>query len=361
MAQFSIPGVAIRGISACVPPAVDENSKLNIYEDSAEVEKVIATTGVERKHVLTDGITASDLCLTAAKRLLHDLGWESESIDALVYVTQTPDYNNQPTSFVMHDKLGLPEDCMCVDLYHGCPGWVIGLSQVCSLLSASHLRRALLLDGDAITKMNYPLDRESRPLFGDCGTATAVEYDPSNGGGNINFVIGSRSKDGASLIHEIGGYRKPFTPETFNKEYRMLQGEGLPDADADVMDGMSVFSFGITVPPKSIKKLCESFGIDLNDVDKVVLHQANEFMLKKIVKKLKVDSDKVPMSLRDYGNTTSASIPLTIVSQCGKEYASQKLRTVCCGFGTGLSWGTACFETDHIVCPEVLIYDNSNK
>lgn len=141
----------------------------------------------------------------------------------------------------------------------------------------------------------------------------------------------------------------------------MLNGIVSPDADASVMDGMSVFSFGISVPPKSIKQICEHYDIKLEDVDKVILHQANAFMLKKIVKKLKIDPAKAPMSLRDYGNTTSASIPLTIVSQCAKDYSASRQKTVCCGFGTGLSWATAYFETENIVCPDVIVYNKDNN
>lgn len=136
----------------------------------------------------------------------------------------------------------------------------------------------------------------------------------------------------------------------------MLSGElSVEDVD-DTMDGMSVFSFGITTPPKSVKQMCEQFNIDLQNVDKLVLHQANKFMVNKIAKKLKVDMEKVPSCLKDYGNTTSTSIPLTIVTQCHDEYSTKKLTTVGCAFGTGLSWGSVYFETDHIVCPEIINY-----
>ena len=122
------------------------------------------------------------------------------------------------------------------------------------------------------------------------------------------------------------------------------------------MDGMSVFSFGITAPPRSIKSLCTEFNIDLNEVDKVVIHQANLFMLQKIVKMLKIDPEKAPSCLKEYGNTTSTSIPLNMVSQCHKEYSTQKIKSVVCGFGTGLSWASAYFETENIVIPEVIVY-----
>lgn len=354
MAFLKIPNVAIRGISACVPSKVEENRNIPFYTPE-ECDKIIESTGVERKHIVrgTD-ITASDLCLKATEKLLDELGWERESIAALCYVTQTSDYINQPTGFVLHDKLGLSQACMVLDIFHGCPGWVVGLSAISSLMSHGSLNRVLFVVGDNITSQQYPQDREARPLFGDAGSATALEYDVNAPA--ILFNIGSNSKDGETLIRKKGGYRNPHTLESYEKELALLRGDLSTDDLDDNMDGMSVFSFGISTPPKSIKKLCEEYELDLSGVDKVVLHQANKFMINKIAKKLKVDLNKVPSCLKDYGNTTNSSIPLTIVTQCNKEYSSEKLSTLSCGFGTGLSWGTVYFETDHIVCPDIINY-----
>lgn len=354
MAFLKIPNVAIRGISACVPPKVEENRDVKFYSPG-EAEKVIESTGVERKHIVADsGITASDLCLKACEKLIEELGWERDSIDMICNVTQTSDYTNHPNVFVLHEKLGLKEDCMSLDLYHGCPGWVVGLSSATALVSMGSIKRALLLVGDVITSVQGGLDRESRPLFGDAGTATALEFEE-----NIHplfFEIGTNSKDGVSLIVHKGGVREPHTVESYKQWLQVLNGSLSPEGVADQMDGMSVFSFGITTPPKSIKKLCEHFDINLVDVDKLVLHQANKFMINKIAKKLKVNFEKVPSCLKNYGNTTNSSIPLTIVTQCRQEYASRKLRTVSCGFGTGLAWGSVYFETENIVCPEIVTY-----
>lgn len=134
MPYLKVNNVAIRGISACVPPKVEENISLPIYATKEDAEKVIATTGVERKHIVSDGITASDLCLQAAQKLIEELDWDKDSIDALCFVTQTPDYINQPNSFTIHDRLNLKEDCMFLDLYHGCPGWVMGLQTLSALM-----------------------------------------------------------------------------------------------------------------------------------------------------------------------------------------------------------------------------------
>ena len=353
MAFLSIPNVAIKGISACVPPKVEENRDIPFYTPE-EAEKVIATTGVERKHIVSDGITASDLCLKACQRLMEELGWEADTVDMICNVTQTSDYINHPNVFVLHEKLGLKQDCMSLDLFHGCPGWVIGLSTAASLLSHGTMKRALLVDGDCISTIQYAYDHESRPLFGDCGTATALEFDEQTA--PLLFQTGSNGTDGKALIREIGAHRKPFTLETFAKEQDKLSGKIQVTEDEQLMDGMSVFAFGISTPPKSMKQLCEHYGKELTDIDKVVIHQANKFMVNKIAKKLKVDPNRVPFSLREYGNTTSATIPLTIVSQCGKEYAEQHLSTIACGFGTGLSWATVYFETEHLMCPDVIIY-----
>lgn len=354
MAFLKIPNVAIKGISACVPPIVEENKDIPYYTPD-ECGKIIDSTGVERKHIVgNSGITASDLCLKACERLISDLAWERDSIDALCYVTQTPDYINQPTGFVMHDKLELSSSCMVLDLFHGCPGWVVGLSAISSLISHGSLHRVLFVVGDNITSQQYPQDRESRPLFGDAGSATALEFDEN--AAPLYFNIGSNSKDGGSLIRKKGAYRQPHTLETYQKELGMLSGELSCDDVDDNMDGMSVFSFGISTPPKSIKQLCEKYEIELDGIDKLVLHQANKFMINKIAKKLKVAPAKVPSCLKDYGNTTNSSIPLTIVTQCNKDYSSKKITSIGCGFGTGLSWGAVWFETDHIVCPEIINY-----
>lgn len=354
MAFLKIPNVAIKGISACVPPKVEENKDIPFYTPE-EADKVIESTGVERKHIVADsGITASDLCLKAAEKLIADLGWEKDSIDLICNVTQTSDFTNHPNVFVVHEKLGLKNDCMSLDLYHGCPGWVIGLSSAAALVSHGLIKRALLLDGDNITSVQARLDRESRPLFGDCGTATALEFDESTS--PLYFQTGTNSKDGEALIHHKGGMREPHTLDSYTQWLEMLDGELSPEGIEDQMDGMSVFSFGITTPPKSIKQLCEHFGVNIEDVDKLVLHQANLFMVNKIAKKLKMNPEKVPSCLKDYGNTTSTSIPLTIVTQCKEDYSTSKQKTLACAFGTGLAWASVYFETEYIICPNIVIY-----
>lgn len=353
MAFLKIENVSIKGISACVPPMVEENKDIPFYAPG-EAEQVIEATGIERRHIATPDICVSDLCLRAAEKLLDELRWNRESIDLLALCTQNPDYHNHPTSFLVHEQLGLKEHTMCMDFFHGCPGWVVSLSGVASIISGGVIKRAVLLVGDTVTKDQNRADRETWPLFGDCCTATALEYTP--GVPAMYFNNGTQSDGGKALILTQGGYRNPYTHETLEIELMRRAGTLTKNQSTDNMDGMDVFSFAITKIPKALKKLCSEFDIEIDNVDNLVLHQANKLIIDAIAKRLKIPTEKVPLSLRDYGNTTSASIPLTIVHACKREYSSGKQRTLVCGFGNGLSWGSAFFETEKIVLPDVVVY-----
>jgi 3-oxoacyl-[acyl-carrier-protein] synthase-3 len=319
-----------------------------------EAADVVKSTGIERKHVCRNGETGSDLSIKAAEKLIEELGWDKASIDLLCFVTQCPDYLNHPTSFVVHEQLGLSESCACLDLYHGCPGWVTGLNTVAHILSAGSIKRALLCVADTISLHTAVNDRGSRPLFGDAGTVTALEYDEKVA--EMKFSSITKSADGKALIWKNGGEKNPWNMGTL--KFELDRRAGLIDMDLveDKMDGMDVFAFAITTVPKAIKKMCENFSIDRTNVDKLVLHQANKLMLETIAKRLKEDSSKLPMCLNEYGNTTQASIPLTIVSECAEEYATKPMKTIACGFGTGLACATVYFETQNIVCPKVILY-----
>lgn len=353
MAFLKVENVAIKGISACVPPSVEENKDIPFYAPG-EAEKIISSTGIERRHIAGPDICVSDLCFRAAERLIEELGWEKDSIDLLALCTQNPDYRNQPTSFLVHERLGLNDSTMCLDFFHGCPGWVMSLSSVSSMLSASGIKRALLLVGDTVSKDQNQASHESRPLFGDCCTATALEYEP--GAPAMLFNNGTMSDGGKALILTQGGYRNPYSHETLEIELARRAGT-LSQGQADDMDGMDVFSFAITKVPKALKKLCAEYEINIEDVDHLVLHQANKLIVDAVAKRLKMPTEKVPLGLREYGNTTSASIPLTIVSECAEAYRNGKQKALVCGFGTGLSWGSAYLETNNIVVPEVIIYE----
>ena len=346
MAFLEFKNVRIAGISAGVPKYVASN--LHPLADdgiSSEYtpEAFVETTGVLERR-LSDNLTTSDLCYNAAEKLIADLGWDKSEIEALVFVSQTADYILPATACILQDRLGLSKECYAEDIALGCSGWVYGLSNVASLLQNGTVKKALLLAGDAKKRAKGSRD----PLFGHAGTVTAVEF--QEGAESLKFHFGTDGKGYDAIITPDGGSRNQVSSESFRLE--TIDGKQMHRMQTR-MKGMDVFAFGITTAPKSIKKLAEQFGFDYQDNDYFVFHQANMKMNSQIVKKLKLAPEKVPSCMYHFGNTSSASIPLTIVTELKGKCENGK-KFVCCGFGVGLSWGTVAFETDGIVVSDLV-------
>lgn len=347
MAFLEFKNVRIAGIAAGVPEFVASN--LHPLSDdgiSSEYspEAFVETTGVLERRI-SDELTTSDLCYWAAEKLIDDLQWKKEEIEAIVFVSQTADYILPATACILQDRLGLSKECYAMDVALGCSGWVYGLSNVASLVSTGAIKKALLFAGDAKKRSRSLLD----PLFGYAGTVTAIEFE--EGAKGFNFHFGTDGSGYDAIIIPDGGSRNQVSKDSFT--VREIEGKQMHRLQSH-MKGMDVFSFGITTAPKSIKKLAEHFGFDYLDADYYVFHQANMKMNNLIVKKLKLESEKVPSCMRDFGNTSSASIPLTIVTQLKGAFEDRLTRFICCGFGVGLSWGTVFFETNHIVISDLV-------
>jgi 3-oxoacyl-[acyl-carrier-protein] synthase-3 len=352
MAFIEISNVKIKGVSACVPSIKVNNNELRFEKN--ELEKLIAAIGVEHRR-LTDNITCtSDLCCRAAEELISELKWAKEEIDCLVFVSQTPDYILPATSCILQNRLGLSKECLTIDISLGCSGWIYGLSTIASLLSSSNgtLKKALLLVGDTSSKTTNQFDKTTWPLFGDAGAATALEH--SDVDEKLEFHLATDGSGMGSIIIPDGGYRNITTSHSFEtKTYE----DGVNRNNLNLaLDGMDVFSFAISKAPKSINQLIKRFDINRNDIDYYLLHQANLFLNKSICKKLNIEDGKVPSSLKEYGNTSSASIALTMVTEIRENLISKKLNHIACGFGVGLSWGSVYFKTDNIVCPKLIEY-----
>lgn len=278
------------------------------------------------------------------------MGWDKSEIEAIVFVTQTPDYILPATSCVLQQKLGLSSDCYTLDISLGCSGWVYALSVISSLLQNGTIKKGLLLAGDTITKLCSPEDKSTYPLFGDAGTATAIEYTPGSAG--MKFVFNSDGKGFETIICREGGYRSPFSQASLES---VKIDDTISRRNIDLeLDGMDVFSFGITKAPKSVKQLLEHFEISKDDIDIFSFHQANKMMNEMIRKKLKLPEGKVPYCMDEFGNTSCASIPLVLVNKEREKLCKGKLTHIACGFGVGLSWGSVWFETDKIIVPELI-------
>ncbi len=344
MAFLECKHVRIAGIAAGVPKLVYSN--LTLSAEKGEIsgnytpEAFVELTGVQERR-WSETLCTSDLCYAAAEQLIADLGWEKSDIGALFFVSQTADYVLPATACILQHRLGLSTECYAADIALGCSGWVYGLSSALSLMNTGSIRKVLLLAGDAKKRAPQPSD----PLFGSAGTVTALEYTEEEGA-SFKFHFGTDGSGYDAILMPDGGSRNQVKPETFIPE----DYEGKPMHRMQThMKGMDVFSFGITTAPKTVKKLGEHFGFDYLSYDYFLFHQANLKMNAMIAKKLKLPQEKVPMCMRHFGNTSSASIPLTLVTQLKGKVEDTPTKFLCCGFGVGLSWGTVAFETEKLV------------
>lgn len=343
MSYLTINHVKMVGLSACVPPDIEENLSLSIFSDEKEAGKVIASTGIARKRIVRPGTTASDLSIPAINKLLNSLGWEKDTVDCLIFVSQTRDYIAPITSAILQGKLGLRNDCYCLDMPLGCSGWIYGLSSIASVLSHGDLKRGLLVCAETNSTNRSPKDKTVKPLFADAATVTALEFDEN--AAPMQFEFGVDGSGYKAVCTEFGGSRNPVTQESL--EMKEVE-PGIWRRGIDmVVNGMDVFSFAIKVPPRSLQNIIEHFSIDVNNVDYLWLHQSNHYIDDRIRKKMKIPEEKVPYCLEDYGNTTCASIPLTMVVCSAKELMNSRKENLACGFGVGLAWGSAHFMTDH--------------
>jgi len=349
MPSFLIEHIAVKGIAASVPKHIERNEHYP-YLNREDINKFIELTGIEERRVASDQICTSDLCKAAAERLIEDLNWDKSEIDILVFISQTPDYILPNTAPLLQERLGLSKACMAFDIPLGCSGYVYGLSVISGMMKAAGLRKGLLLAGDTITKYNSPKDKSAMPLFGDAGSATALQFDTH--APNLQFDLGTDGSGYMAIIIPDGAARNKTTAASL--EAKMVE-EGIERNNCQLaLEGMDVFSFGITTVPKAVNNLIKHFNLDIANVDHFVFHQANGMMNKMIAKKLKLPEEKVPYSLKNFGNTSCATIPLTIVTNLKKQMETKPTSLVLCGFGVGLSWGSVHLQTNKIIITDLL-------
>ena len=336
MAIIRFNNIGIRAISACVPKTVISNRDLGYLLPEEEIEKMIESIGIEERRIADADCCSSDLCYRAAEQLIRENAIIPESIDALIFVSQTSDYHQPATAPILQNRLGLSKETITFDINLACSGYVYGLSTAFAYANTG--MRVLLLVGETMSKIVSSKDKVNYPLFGDGGTATLVER------GEYGEAIFSLHSDGSgAMVMNVpyGGFRNQSSIEGLKEEV---------DSDGSIrtgeqfrMDGMGVFNFGMKEEPKDIKHLLAECDMNMNQVDLLIYHQANKFMTDFFSKKLKLSSDKTPYSLRHFGNTSSASIPLTIVSELKNGYP-QREHTILSGFGAGLSWGSVMLD-----------------
>ncbi len=349
MAQFTIHNIRIKGMAAAVPKKEVSNWDYN-WIPKKDRASIIKNIGVEKKRVAEKGTTTSDLCFAATEKLLDELGWERNEIQALVFVTQSGDYLIPATSTIMQDRLGLPHTCMALDINLGCSGYVYGLSVLGGLMSSGQIQKALLLVGDLSNITSSYRDKSTYPLFGDSGTVTALEYDKNAPA--IPFNLQTDGSGYKAIMIPDGGVRNLFSRKSL--DIKKISDGIYRSRMHVVLDGIEVFNFSLREVVPNIKKTLAYANRSIDDFDYYIFHQANRIINETLRKMMKLDKEKVPFTIHKFGNTSGASLPLTIVSELREKIQGGRLKLLLSAFGIGLSWGTAFIETDRIVCPEIV-------
>ncbi|MGS1005541.1 ketoacyl-ACP synthase III [Burkholderia glumae] len=336
-------GARIAGVVSCVPSHELANDAFVERFGEAAVRDVVKMVGVERRRVAAAGQTAGDLCRTAGDHLLRGLGWQAEEVDAVLFVSQTPDYRLPGTAFVLQAAWGLPAASIALDINLGCSGYPQALWLGMNLIRSGAARRVLLAVGDTISKLVDPDDRATALLFGDAGTVTALEADET--AEDAVFVIGSDGAGVPNLIVPGGGCRESVVAGTAADAP-----QAAPGADPQLagrsrahlfMNGGEIFNFTLRRIPPLVARTLELAGHGVPDYDAFLFHQANLFMLKHLTKKAGLPGERVPVNLNTYGNTSCASIPLLMTTELRGTLATQRQRLALFGFGVGYSWASA--------------------
>jgi 3-oxoacyl-[acyl-carrier-protein] synthase-3 len=325
----TVSDVAVAGVVSAIPKRIVRNEFFEAQYSKEDIANVVKMIGVSERRWVNSGETTADLCLLAARDLMAGLGWAADDIGILVFVSQTPDYALPATACVLHGKLGLGPRCASFDVNLGCSGYVYGLWLVSQLMRGSSAQRALLLVGDT-SYYNDTSDRATAMVFGDAGTATAVER--RGGTGDWHFVLGSDGSGAKNLIVPKSGTRQeiPDDERMAGKNPSML-----------FMDGSEIFNFTLRSIPPLGEALFDSSGVTSDAFGAFLFHQANTFMIKHLTKKMKLPPDKVPMNMDRFGNTSSASIPLLMCDVLGERLHAESMRLAMFGFGVGYSWAAA--------------------
>jgi 3-oxoacyl-[acyl-carrier-protein] synthase-3 len=326
-----------------VPTLRFDNLTDTVEFTDQEVRKVTGMAGVAARRMAGDSVCSSDLCVPPARRLLQSLGWEPHSIDGLIMVTQTPDYFLPSTCCVIHQQLGLGDHCAAFDVGLGCSGYPYGLWLAAMMLQGG-MRRVLVLHGETPTRFSDSADRSVSLLFGDAGSATALEAD--QGAAPWHYALHTDGAGFDSMIIESGGFRNRFSDDP--RKYCVR------------MDGALIFNFTVKRVPALIEETLRGAGIAGDDVDYFIFHQSNQFIMRHLCAKCSVPMEKAPIILKEFGNTGGVSIPLALTEGGLNRPADRPLRVMLLGYGVGLSWGSALVELDPKAVLESVELNNSH-
>ena len=328
---------AIKAITSYLPAGKLTNEQLAEEFGDWHASQIFSKTGVAVRGVAAADECASDLGVAAAKRLFEGAGRSPDEIDFLIFCTQSPDYFTPTTACLMQDRLGLKTSCGAVDINQGCSGYVYGLALAKSLVEAGTAEDVLLITADTYTKFINRRDRSLLTLFGDGAAATLVGSVPAESELIGPFVLGTDGRGANQIIVKAGGLRCPPTPETA-VEREDASGNWRSEENL-FMDGADVFGFALKTVPQAMGQLLEKCGLTFDQVDFIIPHQANKFMLERLRAKMKIPAEKFWIDMEQCGNTVSSTIPIALESAMQQGRVKSGDRVALIGFGVGYSWG----------------------
>jgi 3-oxoacyl-[acyl-carrier-protein] synthase-3 len=311
---------AVSAIEYILPERVLSTEALSKEHPEWSVEALDKKSGIAERHIAAPDECASDLAIRATQKLFEGGSADPEAIDFIIFCTQSPDYFLPTTACLIQERLGLPVSCGALDVNLGSSGYIYGLGLAQGLIASGQALNILLLTGETYSKYLRPDDRAVRTIFGDAGTATLLTAVDSKAPLIGPFVYGTDGKGGPKLIVSAGAARQP------DGEPRLF------------MDGVEIFNFTIAVVPKTVEELLKKSGLTIDDVDLIVPHQANQFILEHLRNRMKIPREKFHISMT-HGNTCSCSIPIGLKESVTLGRVSKTTIIALIGFGPGYSWG----------------------
>jgi 3-oxoacyl-[acyl-carrier-protein] synthase III len=333
----------IKAIEYHLPDTVLDNEQLAQVFPDWSATKIKQKTGIAERRIARHDELSSDLGVQAANKLFASGVCKPEDIDFLLFCTQTPDYFLPTTACILQDRLGLPTGCGALDFNLGCSAFVYGLSMAKGLIETRAARNVLLITSETYSKLMHNMDKSVRTLFGDGASAallTHKDLQDSDQTSNLGpFVFGTDGSGAENLIVPAGGMRLPHSEKT-KQLFTDEQGSSRTLENL-YMNGAEVFTFSLRRVPEAVTQLLEKAQLSINDVDLFVFHQANQYMLEHLRRKIGIEKQKFYISLEDCGNTVSATIPIALKRAANEGVLKKGDKVMIVGFGVGYSWAAS--------------------
>lgn len=319
---------AVGPISVHLPERVETNEDLQRDNPRWDMELIASKTGIYQRHIAAPEECSSDLGVKAAEKLFADFQIDPQSIDFLLFCTQTPDYPLPTTACLIQDRLGLPTHCGALDFNLGCSGYVYGLSLADGLIRSGAAKRILFITAETYSKMIDPADRSLRTIFGDGAAATLIEShdEPSLSA----FKFGTDGTGANTLLATEKGFRSE--PDAVKPRHRRRWKSDL------YMDGPALINFTVESVPQLMEQVLADASMSQDDVGYFLFHQATFKMLNELQLQLDIPEERMPVLLRDLGNTVSSTLPILIRQMRDRGDLTAEHKNMLVGFGVGWSW-----------------------